>query len=89
MTTVGIPANFKHEKFREDVANLMKKWAGHLSHQELLAIFAYALGQTIALVDQTQITPAMAMELIGRNIDAGNKYVIDKLISQTDGLTRQ
>lgn len=82
-----IPANFKHQEFHKAIANFMKKWAGHMSSAEMLAVFAYALGQTVALQDQRTMTPDMALELISKNIEAGNKFVLDKF--SVDGLTQQ
>jgi hypothetical protein len=47
---------------------------------EILAIAAYTLGQLIALQDQRAVTPAMAMEIVASNIEAGNGHVIEGLL---------
>lgn len=83
-----IPETFKHREFHKDFANFMKKWAGHMSSQEMLAIMAYAVGQTIALQDQRTMTADAALEMVGRNIEEGNKYVREKL-AETKGFTKQ
>lgn len=82
-----IPGNFKHHQFHKDLTAMLKKWAGHLSDREVLAVMAYVVGQTIALQDQRNISPAEALEIVGTNIDMGNKFVVDNL-SKVDGLTR-
>lgn len=64
--------------FREEVMKVMKKHADNLSQQEILAIMAYTTGQALALQDQ-RIPVEKLLTMVGSNIEAGNKYVIDML----------
>lgn len=51
----------------------------HLSAQHLLAVASQFVGNLIALQDQTKMTPAMAMDLVARNIEIGNQTVVSEL----------
>lgn len=58
--------------FREEALALLKKHAGHLPAHEMLAISAHIVGQIIAFQDQRTMSPAMAMDLVSKNIEQGN-----------------
>lgn len=73
------PTNPSHEVAYQDLCELVKKHASSLNAMEMLAIAANMLGKLIAMQDQRKITPAQAMELVARNIETGNKQVIDQL----------
>lgn len=62
--------------FREEVLALLKKHAGHLPAHEMLAVSAHIVGQIIAFQDQITMSPAMAMDLVSRNIEQGNAEAI-------------
>lgn len=47
---------------------------------EILAIAAYTVGQLVALQDQRTVTPAMAMEIVANNIEAGNLHVVEGIM---------
>lgn len=79
MKTKSIEPTEKHQKFRNDLCELIKKH--NLTAPEMLALSAYLTGQLIAMQDQMTMTPDMAMELVATNIEAGNKHVIDELMN--------
>ena len=62
-----------HQAMRDDLIAVMRKHGAHLRSDEVLALAAYTVGQLIALQDQRTMTPAMAMELVASNIEAGNQ----------------
>jgi hypothetical protein len=70
----------QHKAFRDDLIAAMRKH-GHLRADELLAMAAYVVGQLIALQDQRKMTPAMAMELVAKNIEAGNQHTLTEVLS--------
>lgn len=43
----------------------------------VLALMAYTTGQCIAFLDQRKFTPAMAMAIVGENMEAGNAQAIE------------
>lgn len=58
--------------FRTDLLALLDKHAGKLGAMEMLGLVAYTTGQCIALQDAAKITPAIAMDVVSRNIEKGN-----------------
>lgn len=76
-------ANRRHEAFYQDLATLLKKHAGHLSALEMLAIASNAVGKIVAMQDQRTVTPAMAMDVVARNIELGNEQTIAELMNST------
>ena len=69
----------KHEIAYQDICQLVNKHANSLSALELLAIAANMLGKLVALQDQRTVTPTMAMDVVIKNIELGNKQVLDQL----------
>ena len=65
-----------HRAFRDDAIALLKKHAGHLDALDMLALGAHLVGQLIAMQDHRKITPAMAMDVVGKNIEQGNGEVL-------------
>ncbi|OGT55454.1 MAG: hypothetical protein A3E01_09085 [Gammaproteobacteria bacterium RIFCSPHIGHO2_12_FULL_63_22] len=65
-----------HEAFRIDLIAVLNKHAGALDASELLAIAAYTTGQIMAMQDALKWTPDLAMEVVARNIEAGNAQAI-------------
>ncbi len=49
----------------------------HLSASAMLAVASQFVGNLIALQDQTKVSPAMAMDLVARNIEIGNAAAIE------------
>lgn len=67
----------EHRAFRDDVIELLRKHAGELPADEMLALASHLVGQLLALQDQRKITPALGLKLIGENIEAGNAEVVN------------
>lgn len=51
----------------------------------VLAIFAYTMGQLIAMQDQRRFTSAQVMDLVSKNVEAGNRHAIEGLLGATGG----
>lgn len=75
----------EHEIAYQDLVKLVSKHAAKLTALELLAVAANMLGKLIALQDQRTVTPAMAMEVVAKNIEHGNGQVIKELAVNTGG----
>ena len=71
--------------FRHALLDVMKQHGAELDACELLAVAAHLVGQLIAMQDQRTMTPAQAMELVGANIERGNREAIENLLLQTGG----
>lgn len=84
MRTKLTPPSAGHLKVRDAMLAVIRKEAADLDAIEILAIAAYTVGQLIALQDQRTITPSMAMEIVAKNIEAGNLHVIEGL-TETEG----
>lgn len=65
-----------HEAFRNDMIAVMNKHAGSLDASDMMALAAYTTGQIMAMQDARKWTPALAMEIIAKNIEAGNAQAI-------------
>ena len=66
---------------KKALAGDMRKWCDKydLTDREALALCAYVTGAAIAMQDQRITTSKLAMEIVLRNIEAGNASVIDQL----------
>lgn len=73
-----------HLKVRDAMLAVIRKEAADMDAIEILAIAAYTVGQLIALQDQRTVTPAMAMDIVAKNIEAGNLHVVEGL-SEPEG----
>lgn len=69
-------------QMRNEIVQVLQKYR-ELNQQEVLAALSYTVGQCIALQDQNKMTPAMCMEVVHRNIEAGNQHVIKQLTQET------
>lgn len=85
MTERRIKPNERHRAFRDDMIEVLRKHAGHLDSKEMLALSAHLVGQIIAMQDQRVVTPALAMEIVAKNIELGNSEVIDSLLAPLKG----
>lgn len=69
----------EHEVAYQDIVALVRRNASKVTSLELLAIAANMVGKLVAMQDQRTVTPAMAMDVVARNLQAGNQQVIDEL----------
>ena len=58
----------------------LKPYGDDLTPEEILALLSNMTGQTLALLDQEKYTPDMGINIIMKNIEAGNKEVVDALM---------
>ena len=65
-----------HEAFRNDMIAVMDKHAGALDSAEMMALAAYTTGQIMAMQDARKWSPELAMEIVAKNIEAGNAQAI-------------
>ena len=65
-----------HIAFRNDAIELLRKHAGALDAKDMLALSAHLVGQIVAMQDQRTVTPAMAMDIVSRNIGVGNLVAV-------------
>lgn len=66
-----------HKAFRNDMIAVMDKHAGALDAAEMLALAAYTTGQIMAMQDARKYTAALALEIVSKNIEAGNAQAIE------------
>lgn len=64
------------EAFRNDILAVLNKHAGTLDASEMLALAAYTTGQIMAMQDARKWSPAMALDVVAKNIEAGNAQAI-------------
>lgn len=76
----------EHEVAYQDLAELLAKHADKLSKLELLAVAANMVGKLIALQDQRYVSGVKAMSVVTRNLELGNKQVIDELNAAAKGM---
>lgn len=67
-----------HEAFRNDLIATLNKHAGELDASDMMALAAYTTGQIMAMQDARKWTPAMALEVVARNIELGNAQAISE-----------
>ena len=65
-----------HEAFRNDMLAVMDKHAGQLDAAEMMALAAYTTGQIMAMIDARKWSSALALEVVTKNIEAGNAQAI-------------
>lgn len=70
----------RHVTFKRDLEKLLRKHAGRLPADHLLAIAAQVLGMIAALQDQRKFTPEMVMAMIADNIQKGNDGMVSNLM---------
>lgn len=67
----------EHDAFMKAMKETMPP---EMPAQEILAITAQFLGQLIALQDQRNMTPDMAMQIVSENIEIGNQAALLSLM---------
>lgn len=78
MTMKNVKPNAAQVKARQDLVAVLRL-NDQLPPDELLAVVAYFVGQLLALQDERKISSDQAMDLIKRNIEAGNHDAIKQL----------
>lgn len=78
-------AKLEHEVAYADICRLVSTHAKSVSALELLAIASNMVGKMVAMQDQRSVTQAIAMEIVAKNIEAGNEQVLAQLASASVG----
>ncbi|WP_407146282.1 hypothetical protein [Bradyrhizobium sp. ORS 86] len=78
-------AKEEHQVAYQDLCALVAKHAGKLSPAELLAVAANMLGKLVAMQDQRVMTPEKAMAIVAKNLEVGNRQVIEQLMGKSEG----
>ena len=69
---VDIGFDVDHMAMKADIAAILDKYRDN-HPLEILAVAAQVVGMIIALQDQAKISPQRAMDVVARNIEAGNQ----------------
>lgn len=69
-----------HEDFNHAMIGVMAQFKDRLSPIEMLAVASHFVGALLAAQDQTKVTPAMAMDMVAANIQAGNEHAINSIM---------
>jgi hypothetical protein len=72
-------ASAAHEATYQELCAIINRHASELSPVEILAVAANMVGKLVALQDQRTMSPDRAMQIVAKNIEAGNKQVLDSL----------
>jgi hypothetical protein len=67
----------EHEVLYQELAALVNKYADKISRAEILAVAANMVGKIIALQDQRTMTREMALEIVIKNVEAGNQQIME------------
>lgn len=78
-------AKKEHEVLYQDLCRLVSKHATAMTAKEILAVASNMVGKLMALQDQRTMTPERAKEIVAKNIEFGNKQVLDELRTKTSG----
>lgn len=81
----SLPPTAQHLAFRKALEAAIAQHGRELQAFELLAITSNLVGQLVALQDQRVMTPAMAMDLVAKNIASGNSQVMNSLLIDGGG----
>ncbi len=74
-------AKKEHEATYQDLVAFLTRHADEVSGEEMLAIAGNMLGKLIAMQDQRTMTRERALDIVGKNMELGNKQVIDEFAS--------
>lgn len=70
---------------RAAILQAIQQHAASMDAVEILAVLAHAVGQCIAMQDQTKHTAEDLLALVDSNIEAGNLEVVQQLLGRTGG----
>lgn len=69
-----------NKQFRKEWLALLDRFSGAMPAEEMLAVASYTVGQMLAMQDQSRFTGPMCMEIVARNIQAGNDDAVQSLM---------
>lgn len=73
-----------HEKLYQAICAVIRNEASDMPAEEILAIMCNLVGKLIGVQDQRIYTPEVVMELVIKNITAGNEQLVREL-TETPG----
>lgn len=75
--------NEKHEALYQEVLAVVRKY--DLPNVEILAVFANMTGKVLAMQDQTVGDANFYMKIVAKNLELGNKQVLEALFGEVGG----
>lgn len=75
----------QYKEYNDAMIAVLAQFKDKLSSMEMLAIASNFVGRLIALQDQRNVTKEMAMDIVGKNIEAGNAEMINSLLRSEGG----
>lgn len=75
----------EHEVCYQDLCALVTKHSAKLTAIEVLAVAANMVGKIAAMQDQRTCSIGLAREIIAKNLERGNRQVIETLANKTAG----
>lgn len=81
MRSQTIATNPEHEAFYQDLCATMKRHGANLSAPELLAVASNLVGKLIAMQDQRTMTRERALEIVSKNLEAGNAQALAEVMA--------
>lgn len=70
---------------RDAMLEALRVHAPDMDPIDLVAVMAQTLGQMVALLDQRQFTPQLAMQVVEENLLAGNAAMVESKLGKTRG----
>jgi len=67
------------QRLMESIQHEIK--SGEITNFEILSLMAYMTGMVLAMQDQRKMTPAQGMEIVSKNVEAGNRAAVDQLLN--------
>ena len=74
-----IVADPKYEVAYQELNDLLRKHADEMTALEMLAVAANMVGKLIAMQDQRKVSSDMAMDVVARNLEIGNRQALASL----------
>ena len=75
-----VKAKPEHEVSYQEMIALMGRHGDAVNAEEMLAIGANMVGKLMALQDQRTMTRERALEIVIKNIEAGNQQAVDEVM---------
>lgn len=75
----------RHAEFNDAMKEVLARFKDRLNGHEMLAVAAHLVGVLVALQDQNKYTPDDVMEMVARNIEAGNAEALQEFLGNPKG----
>ena len=70
----------QQQQFHSELMALLAKYLETENPDTILAICSFAIGEIISIQDHTKMTSELAMEIVVRNMKAGNASAMETLV---------